>query len=140
MLRPFLALALLAITLLAGLDSAAAAPPVLQAKTYYVESAYDRAVLAQRGSALSRPMASITKLMTVLVALEHARPDELVTVPRAATGIGESTLFLRPGERVTVTSSSGLACSRATRTVISLVMLAIGRESAEPRCARTARS
>jgi serine-type D-Ala-D-Ala carboxypeptidase (penicillin-binding protein 5/6) len=95
-------LAVLATVLLAGLGSAAAAPPALQAKTYYVESAYDGAVLAQRGALVRRPMASITKLMTVLVALEHARQDELVTVPRAATGVGESTLFLRPGELVTV--------------------------------------
>jgi D-alanyl-D-alanine carboxypeptidase (penicillin-binding protein 5/6) len=100
--RPSLALAVLAVALAVGLGTASGAPPALQAKTYYVESAYDGAVLAQRGAALPRPVASITKLMTVIVALEHARPDELVTVPRAATGIGESTLFLRPGERVTV--------------------------------------
>ena len=131
MLRPFLALALLAITLLAGLDSAAAAPPVLQAKTYYVESAYDRAVLAQRGSALSRPMASITKLMTVLVALEHARPDELVTVPRAATGIGESTLFLRPGERVTVRDLALGALVPSANDAAMALALYVGNGSVE---------
>jgi len=130
-LRPFLALALLAITLLAGLDSAAAAPPVLQAKTYYVESAYDRAVLAQRGSALSRPMASITKLMTVLVALEHARPDELVTVPRAATGIGESTLFLRPGERVTVRDLALGALVPSANDAAMALALYVGNGSVE---------
>jgi len=100
--RPSVVLAVLATMLLAGLGSAAAAPPVLQAKTYYVESADDGAVLAQRGASRRRPMASITKLMTVLVALEHAKQDELVTVPAAATGIGESTLYLRAGELVTV--------------------------------------
>ena len=100
--RPIVALAVLAAALAVGLCPASAAPPVLQARTYYVESAYDGAVLAQRDAALTRPVASITKLMTVIVALEHARPDEVVTVPRAATGIGESTLFLRAGERVTV--------------------------------------
>jgi serine-type D-Ala-D-Ala carboxypeptidase (penicillin-binding protein 5/6) len=38
----------------------------------------------------------------VLVALERSRLDDVLVVPAAATRIGESTLFLRPGERVTV--------------------------------------
>ena len=40
--------------------------------------------------------------MTVLVALEHARLDDVVTVTPQAAGIGESTVLLRPGERLTV--------------------------------------
>ena len=40
--------------------------------------------------------------MTVLVALEHARPDGVVTVTGAAAARGESSIFLRPGERLTV--------------------------------------
>ena len=86
-----------------GLDAASGTPaPRLQATSFYAESAYDGAVLVQRAAMQPRPVASITKLMTVLVALEHARPNDVVTVPKAATGIGESSLFLRPGERLTV--------------------------------------
>jgi D-alanyl-D-alanine carboxypeptidase len=40
--------------------------------------------------------------MTVLVALEHARPGESVVVPAAATRVGESSILLRAGERLTV--------------------------------------
>ena len=40
--------------------------------------------------------------MTVLVALDLARPELHVTVSPAATAIGESTINLRPGERITV--------------------------------------
>jgi D-alanyl-D-alanine carboxypeptidase (penicillin-binding protein 5/6) len=47
-------------------------------------------------------MASITKLMTVLVALDHSRLDDVVVVTPAAAGVGESTLNLRVGERLTV--------------------------------------
>jgi serine-type D-Ala-D-Ala carboxypeptidase (penicillin-binding protein 5/6) len=130
-LRPFFALAVLATTLLAGLGSAAAAPPAVQAQTYYVESAYDGAVLAQRDAALSRPMASITKLMTVLVALEHAKPDELVTVPRAATGIGESTLFLRPGEPVTVRDLALGALVPSANDAAMALALYVGNGSVE---------
>jgi D-alanyl-D-alanine carboxypeptidase (penicillin-binding protein 5/6) len=101
--RLILGLAVLAAAALAaGPAGASAAPPTVQAKAYYVESPYDGAILAERAAATRRPVASITKLMTVLVALEHARPDDVVTIPSAATGVGESSLFLRPGERVTV--------------------------------------
>ena len=40
--------------------------------------------------------------MTVLVALEHARLDDVVTVSPQAARVGESTVKLRPGERLTV--------------------------------------
>jgi serine-type D-Ala-D-Ala carboxypeptidase (penicillin-binding protein 5/6) len=48
------------------------------------------------------PMASITKLMTALVALEELRPSRTVSVSPAAVGIEGSSIFLRPGERLTV--------------------------------------
>ena len=38
--------------------------------------------------------------MTVLVTLEHARLDAVATVPEEVTTIGESTIFLREGERI----------------------------------------
>jgi D-alanyl-D-alanine carboxypeptidase (penicillin-binding protein 5/6) len=40
--------------------------------------------------------------MTVLVALEHAKPGEVVTVAPRATSVGESSIHLRTGERLTV--------------------------------------
>jgi D-alanyl-D-alanine carboxypeptidase (penicillin-binding protein 5/6) len=48
------------------------------------------------------PIASITKLMTVMVALERAKLDDVVTIHRSAAAVGESTINLRPGERITV--------------------------------------
>jgi len=45
-----------------------------------------------------RAIASITKIMTAIVALEHAQTDESVTIPRDSASVGESTSFLRPGE------------------------------------------
>ena len=48
------------------------------------------------------PMASITKLMTALVTLEHARPGEMVTVARQAVRQGGSSIFLTAGERLRV--------------------------------------
>ena len=59
-------------------------------------------MLAARAPDAPRAPASITKLMTVLVALEHARLDEMVTVTPEAADVGESTVMLRPGERLSV--------------------------------------
>jgi D-alanyl-D-alanine carboxypeptidase (penicillin-binding protein 5/6) len=47
-------------------------------------------------------MASITKLMTALVARRSASLDEIAVVPVSATRIGESSLFLRAGQRLSV--------------------------------------
>jgi len=62
----------------------------------------DGSILAQRRGAERRAVASITKLMTALVVLDHADPGEIVTVTPEATGIGESTVSLRAGERLSV--------------------------------------
>ena len=50
----------------------------------------------------SLPIASITKLMTVLVALEHHKLTDVVTVDRRAAAVGESSIGLRSGEQLTV--------------------------------------
>ena len=82
--------------------SANAAPPRVESAAYVVENAANGEVLAQRRAYERVPIASITKLMTVLVALDHVRPDQIVTVRRAAAAVGESTINLRAGERMSV--------------------------------------
>jgi D-alanyl-D-alanine carboxypeptidase (penicillin-binding protein 5/6) len=82
--------------------AAAAAPPPVEAEAYVVQNAGTGEVLAERDPRERLPMASITKLMTALVALERVSPDELVTVTAGAARVGESTINLRTGERVSV--------------------------------------
>jgi D-alanyl-D-alanine carboxypeptidase (penicillin-binding protein 5/6) len=72
------------------------------ARAYVVENGATGEVLAAVRPRARVPIASITKLMTVLVALEEARPELHITVDSAATSVGESTINLRPGERITV--------------------------------------
>jgi len=84
-----------------GVAQAAAAPAV-QASAYVVQSAVDGHTLAARGADDPRAMASLTKLMTALVAVERLDLASLVTVSPAAARIGESTLSLRAGARVPV--------------------------------------
>jgi D-alanyl-D-alanine carboxypeptidase (penicillin-binding protein 5/6) len=72
------------------------------ASSFIVENARTGEVLAARSPDREVPIASITKLMTVLVTLEHAKLDDVVTVDRAASEVGESAIPLRPGDRLTV--------------------------------------
>jgi serine-type D-Ala-D-Ala carboxypeptidase (penicillin-binding protein 5/6) len=81
---------------------AAAAPPPIAARAALVQNGSTGEVLFRYRARARVPIASITKLMTVLVALERARPGELMTVPAEATAIGGSTADLRPGEQITV--------------------------------------
>ena len=60
----------------------------------------DGRVLWSRRESDRRSMASITKIMTAVVALEHSDLKSSVTIPKASGQVGESTAFLRPGEKL----------------------------------------
>ena len=81
---------------------ALASSPQVGGRAYLVKNATTGDVVLAKNARLRVPIASITKLMTVLVALEHARLDDVVTVSGAAAARGESSIYLRPGERLTV--------------------------------------
>jgi D-alanyl-D-alanine carboxypeptidase (penicillin-binding protein 5/6) len=80
----------------------AGAPPQVQASAWVVEDAATGDVLASANAHARLPIASITKLMTVLVTLDHERLNELVTVDPRAAAVGESSANLDPGDRLTV--------------------------------------
>jgi D-alanyl-D-alanine carboxypeptidase (penicillin-binding protein 5/6) len=75
--------------------------PRIDASAWYLVGE-DGAVLAQRNSRRPRAIASITKLMTALVALERARPSDIVRVSPLAARVGGSTIFLGGGEELSV--------------------------------------
>ena len=84
-----------------ALDLTPTPSPRVSADAWYLLGE-DGVILAQHDAAERRPIASITKLMTAVVTLEHASPSELVTVASEVTRVGGSTAFLRAGERLTV--------------------------------------
>jgi len=47
-------------------------------------------------------MASTTKVMTAFIVAERCRLTDVVTIPKAATGIEGSSIYLREGEKLTV--------------------------------------
>jgi len=98
-----LLLAFLAAAVFLAASPAAAQPrPTVDAGAYLVASGATGEVILSKDADEPRAIASITKLMTALVTLEHARPGERVTAPPAVSSVGESSIYLRPGERLTV--------------------------------------
>src|SRR4029453_1971911 len=69
-----------------------AAPPPVHARAYLLEDGQTGQVLAQYRPHARVPIASITKLMTVLLTLEHTKPTDVVTVARGAAAVGESSI------------------------------------------------
>jgi serine-type D-Ala-D-Ala carboxypeptidase (penicillin-binding protein 5/6) len=87
-----------------GSATAAPAPPprVPAAQAAIVVDARDGTVMFAKQSDAERSIASTTKLMTALLALEEARPGEVFTAPAYSAAPAESRINLRPGERMTV--------------------------------------
>ena len=81
-----------------GLPSA----PAVDARAYLVVDARTGDVLASSNAHARLPIASITKLMTVLVALQHHKLSDVVTVDARAAAVGESRIPLSGGDRLTV--------------------------------------
>lgn len=64
--------------------------------------AQSESVLFEKNSDKRLPMASTTKIMTAVVAIEASDLDRTVTVPKAAVGIEGSSIYLCEGERLTI--------------------------------------
>lgn len=98
---PFVAMLLLCALLPAGARAQAQAPKVTAPSAILVEQATGDVVLAKNADE-RRPIASTTKLMTALIALERLSLDDvLVQVPYDAAP-AESLGGFRAGEKVTV--------------------------------------
>src|SRR5919108_3027615 len=129
-MRKLLAVAALVVVMLvAPVHAATAPPPRVSAATWYLVGE-DDVVLAQRSARARRPIASITKLMTAVVVLEHARLSDVVTVGAVAVSAGESTVFLRPGERLTVADLLRGMLIRSANDAAEALALHVGAGSA----------
>ncbi|MET0607912.1 MAG: serine hydrolase, partial [Gaiellaceae bacterium] len=79
-----------------------AAPPDVRGRSFVVENGATGEVLLARDARERVPIASITKLMTVLLTVERTKPSDVVVVSPFAADVGESSANLQPGERLTV--------------------------------------
>ena len=128
MVTPRLLASLAAVVLAAP---AAAAPPEITARAALVENGATGEVLFRYRDRARVPIASITKLMTALVAVERSSPHSLMTVPADAPYVGGSTARLRPGERLTVRDLLEAALVQSANDAAYTLAVNVGRGSVE---------
>lgn len=87
-----------------GAAAAPAAPavPKLTATTAAVIDADSGQLLYGLNAHVRRPMASTTKLMTSLLAVESGHLDDVVTISKRASAVGEASIALKAGEKLTL--------------------------------------
>ena len=74
-----------------------------------------------------RLIASTTKIMTAMLALEHCDPDMTVTVEPDWTGIEGSSMYLTPGQTLTVRELlQGLMLASGNDAAVALACIAAG--------------
>lgn len=74
----------------------------LSAKSFYLMDGLTKTALSSKNPDLPLPMASTTKIMTCIVALEKAALSDIVMIPKEAVGIEGSSVYLVEGECLTL--------------------------------------
>lgn len=100
--------------------------PNVTAASWIVFDATDGVVLASRNADERRPMASTTKIMTALIALEESDPETLVTVSNRAADVGEAEIGLIAGEQLPIGSLIDSMIVRSANDAAVAVAEAIG--------------
>lgn len=101
--------------------------PALSARAALLMEGRTGLVLCEKNADERLPMASTTKLMTALLALEHLSPEMTLTVPREAVGIEGSSIYLFEGEHITVqTLLYALLLSSANDAAVALAIAVSG--------------
>ncbi len=80
----------------------ASAEVEVSAESAIVIDAYSKRILFEKNAYSKRAMASTTKIMTALVAIEELKLDDVVTVSPFAASTEGSSIWLSPGEHMTV--------------------------------------
>lgn len=74
----------------------------ISARHYTLLEAESGDIICQEGGSTRAPMASTTKIMTAILAIEKGKLDKTVVIPKEATGIEGSSIYLTEGERLTL--------------------------------------
>jgi D-alanyl-D-alanine carboxypeptidase len=106
-------------------------PPPLMGKAAVVYDMDSGLTLYSQGADEHLPVASTTKLMTALLVLEYGHLDDMTTVSYTAAAIGESTMYLRAGEQLSLKDLLyGLLLPSGNDAAIALAEAVSGSESA----------
>jgi len=121
-----------------ALDRIGGQPPGSVPATLFPETTMRSGVLVtsdgrelwSRDPAERRAMASTTKIMTALIAMENAGPEEIVTVTSRHMSVGGSNANLRPGEQLTVSDAiEAILLVSANEVAIALAEHVSGSQS-----------
>lgn len=74
----------------------------ISAKHAIVLEAESGEIVYEKNARIKAPMASTTKIMTALVAIENGDLDKRISIPKEATGIEGSSIYLKEGEMLTL--------------------------------------
>ena len=88
------------LTVLAAAESKDTAPRGISARSAALYSPDTDSFLYEKEANTRLPMASTTKIMTALLALEDKNGDRVVKIPKEATGIEGSSVYLEEGEEI----------------------------------------
>lgn len=75
--------------------------PVVTAQSAIVIDELSGRVLWEKNANVVRFPASTTKILTALLLLEHTLPSDVITAPKDVDKVGQASLHLKPGEKVT---------------------------------------
>ena len=98
-LRRLFFLILCLLLLCARPSLAAEAPDQLYARSAVLMDANNGRILFEKNGTEQLPMASTTKIMTLLITLENANPENTVTISSYASSMPEVKLHIREGEQ-----------------------------------------
>ncbi|AFK86896.1 MULTISPECIES: D-alanyl-D-alanine carboxypeptidase family protein [Thermoanaerobacterium] len=76
--------------------------PQIAAKAAIVMDQRSGRILFEKNISEKLPMASTTKIMTLLLALEYGNLNDIVTVSKKAASVGGSSIWLSPGEKISM--------------------------------------
>ncbi len=107
------------------------APPDTSAQAYIVLETETGRALTEKNADEPMLIASTTKIMTALLVIEDGGLDETVTVEPAWTGIEGSSMYLYPGQELTVRELlTGLMLASGNDAATALACLTEGSEEA----------
>src|SRR5215212_247323 len=114
-----------------GADQGVVAPPRVQARAVILADESTGQVLFEQNASLPRAMASTTKVMTALLALERLDEEKVVVIGPGPPKVGEESLRLRQGERLTIRQLLlGLLVKSANDAGVALAEAVDGSEAA----------
>ena len=74
----------------------------VSAKSAVIIESQSGDVIFSKNENIRLPMASTTKIMTAIIAIENAPMNEVVTISAEAVGVEGSSIYLKEGEKLTV--------------------------------------